>query len=287
MSLVLTWGQVRLSESHASVVSMRPRSKDTEVIDGVELPSFRGEHVNGIEPTLEARERIQVDLSILTSIPPRRLTMPEHSSMEALQIFIIPSTGILGTCAVTKIEKPTRPFERAFWMLWILWNRRVSQGKELSELLSFSLLMKDSCYLMRRPTRFKSTGVGTTSVPICSGLVTEPGSLTVHMSSIFEELRTRWVSKSDRCSRLSSSNFLKPWSPESRRADHLITRMGADKVADGLPVLIEAVERAGRQVVWSCDPMHGNTESTSSGSRPETSITSPASSKKHSACTTK
>ena len=45
----------------------------------------------------------------------------------------------------------------------------------------------------------------------------------------------------------------------------LITRMGADKVADGLPVLIEAVERAGRQVVWSCDPMHGNTESTSSG----------------------
>ena len=61
---------------------------------GLSFPSFRGEHVNGIEPTLAAREPIQVDLSILTSIPPRRLTMPEHSS-GGLQIFIIPSTGIL------------------------------------------------------------------------------------------------------------------------------------------------------------------------------------------------
>jgi 3-deoxy-7-phosphoheptulonate synthase len=45
----------------------------------------------------------------------------------------------------------------------------------------------------------------------------------------------------------------------------LIHRFGHDKIADGLPPLIEAVRRAGRTVVWVCDPMHGNTETTASG----------------------
>jgi 3-deoxy-7-phosphoheptulonate synthase len=39
----------------------------------------------------------------------------------------------------------------------------------------------------------------------------------------------------------------------------LITRMGADGIEKGLPPLIRAVEREGKKVVWSCDPMHGNT----------------------------
>ena len=39
----------------------------------------------------------------------------------------------------------------------------------------------------------------------------------------------------------------------------LIGRFGSDKVGDHLPALIRAVEKEGRSVVWSCDPMHGNT----------------------------
>jgi 3-deoxy-7-phosphoheptulonate synthase len=45
----------------------------------------------------------------------------------------------------------------------------------------------------------------------------------------------------------------------------LICRFGADKVSDQLPGLIRAVKREGRTVVWSCDPMHGNTIKASSG----------------------
>jgi 3-deoxy-7-phosphoheptulonate synthase len=45
----------------------------------------------------------------------------------------------------------------------------------------------------------------------------------------------------------------------------LISRFGSDKVAKHLPALIRAVEREGRTVVWSCDPMHGNTISAPSG----------------------
>ena len=45
----------------------------------------------------------------------------------------------------------------------------------------------------------------------------------------------------------------------------LICRMGADKVLDLLPPMIRAVEREGRTVVWSCDPMHGNTVTSATG----------------------
>ncbi|MDD3450335.1 MAG: 3-deoxy-7-phosphoheptulonate synthase class II [Gammaproteobacteria bacterium] len=45
----------------------------------------------------------------------------------------------------------------------------------------------------------------------------------------------------------------------------LIHRYGAGKIADGLPGLIEAVRATGRRVLWMCDPMHGNTETTSNG----------------------
>jgi 3-deoxy-7-phosphoheptulonate synthase len=45
----------------------------------------------------------------------------------------------------------------------------------------------------------------------------------------------------------------------------LINRFGSDKVADHLPGLIRAVKREGRLVVWSCDPMHGNTITSTSG----------------------
>jgi 3-deoxy-7-phosphoheptulonate synthase len=45
----------------------------------------------------------------------------------------------------------------------------------------------------------------------------------------------------------------------------LICRFGADKVAEHMPALVRAVEREGRDVLWSCDPMHGNTITAASG----------------------
>jgi 3-deoxy-7-phosphoheptulonate synthase len=45
----------------------------------------------------------------------------------------------------------------------------------------------------------------------------------------------------------------------------LVTRMGASRVGDVLPGLVEVVKRAGRTVLWVCDPMHGNTQAAPSG----------------------
>ena len=47
----------------------------------------------------------------------------------------------------------------------------------------------------------------------------------------------------------------------------LITRFGADKIAEGLPPILEAVKAAGHSVVWSCDPMHGNTYTSDTGQK--------------------
>ncbi len=47
----------------------------------------------------------------------------------------------------------------------------------------------------------------------------------------------------------------------------LITRMGREKIKDALPPLVEVVQRAGKRVLWVCDPMHGNTISTSDGTK--------------------
>ena len=45
----------------------------------------------------------------------------------------------------------------------------------------------------------------------------------------------------------------------------LVTRLGSDKVRDLLPPIIEKVETTERQVIWQCDPMHGNTQESSAG----------------------
>ena len=45
----------------------------------------------------------------------------------------------------------------------------------------------------------------------------------------------------------------------------VISRMGHDKVERHLPPLVRALQREGRAVVWSCDPMHGNTVKSASG----------------------
>jgi len=47
----------------------------------------------------------------------------------------------------------------------------------------------------------------------------------------------------------------------------LIHRLGAGRIAECLPPLIDALQRAGRTVLWSCDPMHGNTYATSDGTK--------------------
>lgn len=62
---------------------------------------------------------------------------------------------------------------------------------------------------------------------------------------------------------LNLADILNPANEPGRLT--LICRFGADKAGEHLPALIRAIEREGRKVVWSCDPMHGNTVKAASG----------------------
>lgn len=66
----------------------------------------------------------------------------------------------------------------------------------------------------------------------------------------------------------------------------LISRMGHAKVRDLLPPIIAKVQATGHQVIWQCDPMHGNTHEASTGTRPGTSTGSSTRCRASSRCTT-
>ena len=269
MSLVLTWGAripvVRVARIGGQYA--KPRSKDTEVIDGVELPSFRGEHVNGIEPTLEARE----------PDPSRLVDTYFHSSATLNYARALLDGGF------ADLHNPQH---------WDLGYVRSDKNREAYETIRESIL--DALDFV------ESTGVsGQGAFRTVELFASHEGLLLPYEEAHTIQVNGRWYNLGahmlwigDRTRQLDGAHveyfrgienpmgvkvgptmqpselveLLETLEPKNRAGRiTLITRMGADKVADGLPVLIEAVERAGRQVVWSCDPMHGNTESTSSG----------------------
>ena len=269
MSLVLTWGAripvVRVARIGGQYA--KPRSKDTEVIDGVELPSFRGEHVNGIEPTLAARE----------PDPSRLIDTYFHSSATLNYARALLDGGF------ADLHNPQH---------WDLGYVRSDKNREAYETIRESIL--DALDFV------ESTGVsGQGAFRTVELFASHEGLLLPYEEAHTIQVNGRWYNLGahmlwigDRTRQLDGAHveyfrgienpmgvkvgptmqpselveLLETLEPKNRAGRiTLITRMGADKVADGLPVLIEAVERAGRQVVWSCDPMHGNTESTSSG----------------------
>lgn len=269
MSLVLTWGAripvVRVARIGGQYA--KPRSKDTEVIDGVELPSFRGEHVNGIEPTLEARE----------PDPNRLIDTYFHSSATLNYARALLDGGF------ADLHNPQH---------WDLGYVRSDKNREAYETIRESIL--DALDFV------ESTGVsGQGAFRTVELFASHEGLLLPYEEAHTIQINGRWYNLGahmlwigDRTRQLDGAHveyfrgienpmgvkvgptmqpselveLLETLEPKNRAGRiTLITRMGADKVADGLPVLIDAVERAGRQVVWSCDPMHGNTESTSSG----------------------
>ncbi len=95
----------------------------------------------------------------------------------------------------------------------------------------------------------------------CCGSATAPASPTTPISNSCAASRIRSASNAGRRSTpdglLRLIDLLNPANEPGRLT--LICRFGAEKVGEHLPQLIRAVTREGRKVVWSCDPMHGNT----------------------------
>jgi len=247
----------------------KPRSADTETRDGVTLPSYRGDIVNG--PEFEPQSRIP---------DPRRMVKAHARSAMTMNFVRSLIDG-----GFADLHHPE------YWGLgW------VSQSPHAADYQKMVAGIGDA-------VRFMETLAGRRMQSLNRvDFYTSHEALLLH----YEESQTRQVPRADGWFNLST-HF--PWigmrtaaldgahveyfrgirnpvavkvgpsvTPDQllRVIDALnpddepgrlglIHRMGAGQIADKLPALLDAVQREGRRVLWICDAMHGNTESTSNG----------------------
>jgi 3-deoxy-7-phosphoheptulonate synthase len=243
----------------------KPRSAPTEVIDGVELPAYRGDIVNDIDFTREAREP-----------DPRRQLMSYRQSAATLNLLRAFATG-----GYANLENAHR------WMLGFVNDSPQSEryqklADHITETLGFMRaigLDPEHHQELRQTDIYTShealllgyeqamTRVDSTSGDhyATSGHMLWVGDRTrqpdhAHIEfirGIKNPIGLKCGPSTTPDGLLQLIDILNPANEPGRLT--LISRFGADKVGDHLPALIRAVRREGRQVVWSCDPMHGNT----------------------------
>jgi len=258
----------------------KPRSSPTETINGVEYPIYRGDIVNDSEATMEGR------------LPdPERQIMAYRQSAATLNLLRAFAQG--GYANLEHVHQ---------WTLGFLKDSPASeQYSEMSNRISEALSFMRACGITSETApQLRSTDFFTSHEALLLGYeqaLTRVDSTSGdyyatsgHMLWIGDRTRqpdhahvefARGVKnpiglkcgpslKPDELIKLI--DLLNPENEPGRLT--LIARFGADKVEKHLPDLIRAVKREGRVVVWSCDPMHGNTVKSTSGykTRPFDSI---------------
>jgi len=249
----------------------KPRSADTEIIGDRELPSFRGHIVNDPAPTAAAR------------IPdPERLVSAYHQSASTLNLLRAFTKG--GFAALDRVHAWNQEFVASSAE-----GRRYDQlASEIDRALRFmGAIGMDT----ESDANLREVDVWTSHEALLLGYeeaLTRRDSTTgnwydcsAHMLWIGERTRDldgahieflRGVSNPIGCKVgpsmtgedvLSLCDALNPAMVPGRLT--LITRMGADRIEDGLRPLLRAVRESGHPVVWACDPMHGNTFTADNG----------------------
>jgi len=249
----------------------KPRSSDNETIDGVTLPSYRGDIINSVEFTEAAR------------VPdPQRMIEAYNQSTATLNLLRAFATG--GMADLHQVHKWTLDFAHQ--------NELSSKYEELAENISQSLEFMDACGVNSSTFRtLRETDFYTSHEALLlpyEEAFTRQDSLTgdwfdvsAHMLWIGDRTRQLDGAHVEFLSGVNNPIGLKcgpsmdtedlirlvdKLNPENEAGRlNLIVRMGADKVAEGMPKLVQAIEREGRSVVWSCDPMHGNVYKSSNG----------------------
>jgi len=258
----------------------KPRSSDNETINGVTLPSYRGDIINGVEFTEAAR------------VPdPQRMVQAYNQSAATLNLLRAFASG--GLADLHQVHA---------WNLGFVGQNKLTQKyEELSRQIDNSLRFMAACgitsdtYRTLRETDFY-TSHEALLLPYEEAF-TRQDSLTGEWYDVSSHMlwigdRTRQLDGAhvefmrgiqnpigikagpsmDPEDLIKLCDILNPKNEAGRL--NIIVRMGADKVGDGMPKLIQAIEREGKKVLWSCDPMHGNTITSGGGykTRPVDSI---------------
>lgn len=245
----------------------KPRSSDTETRDGVTLPAYRGDIVNGYEFTPESRranpermvEGYHTAASTLNLI--RAFTQGGFADLREVHNW---NKGFTANPANARYEQLAREIDRAI-------NFMTACGADFEALKRTEFFVSHEALLMdyERPmTRIDSR----------TGL---PYDTSAHFVWIGERTRELDGAHVDFLSRVRNPIGVKlgpTTTPQTvmeliekldpnREPGRLtfITRMGAGKIRDALPALLEAVKSSDANPLWITDPMHGNGLTTPNG----------------------
>ena len=286
MALILTFGGNSQVVKVGRVAGQfaKPRSSPTEKQGGKELPSYRGDIVNGPEFTAQARipdPRRQLEAyrqSAATLNFLRALLDGGYASLENAHRWELKFMGgtpvetrydalaneikrtveinaLLGMTAEKNLEMRTTSFYTSHEALLLPYEQALTRKDEA---MGSGEYVATSGHFLWIGDRTRQ--VDGAHVEFCRGIV-NPIGMKCGPSLEADEL-------------LRLIDILNPKNEAGRLT--LICRFGADKVEKHLPKLIRAVQKAGRTVVWECDPMHGNTVTAGTGykTRPFESIVS-------------
>lgn len=247
----------------------KPRSADMETRDGVTLPSYRGDLVNAPEFTPEAR------------IPdPQRLLRGHASSAMTINFIRALVDG-----GFADFHHPE------YWNLsWVEHSPQAAEFQRIAESIGDSVrfieimtgrkpgnLRRVDFYTSHEALHLPYEQALTRRVPRQWGWFNLSthfpwiGMRTAELEGAHVEMfrgirNPMGIKVGPGMSADWLKGLLRTLNPDNEAGRIvLIHRMGADQVADKLPPLIEAVKATGSPVLWVCDPMHGNTETTSNG----------------------
>ncbi|GAA2737582.1 class II 3-deoxy-7-phosphoheptulonate synthase [Actinocorallia aurantiaca] len=246
----------------------KPRSKPTETRDGVTLPAYRGDMVNDVEFTPEARRN-----------DPRRLLRAYYSAATTLNLTRAFTKGgyadlrqvhawnqdfVAGSPAGQRYELVAGEIDRALTFM----RACGADPEEFSEVDFYSsheaLVLDYERALTRIDTR---TGlpydVSAHFLWIGERTRQLDGAHVEFLRHIRNPIGVKLGPTTTADDALALIERLNPEGEPGRLT--FITRMGAGKVRDALPPLVEKVNGSGAPVVWLCDPMHGNTFEAESG----------------------
>jgi 3-deoxy-7-phosphoheptulonate synthase len=267
MSVVLTFAgsQPVVKVGRIAGQFAKPRSSDFETKDGMTLPSYRGDIINGIE--FEEKARLP---------DPARQEMAYRQSAATLNLLRAFAQG--GYASLENVHK---------WMLGFVSDspqaeRYEALANRITETMDFMRavgITSETHYALRETDFYTSHEAlllgyeeALTRVDSTSG---DWYATSGHMIWIGDRTRQPDHAHIEYCRGIKNPlglkcgpsltpdglmNLIDLLNPENEPGRlTLIARFGAEKVGDHLPALVRAVEKEGRKVVWSCDPMHGNT----------------------------
>ncbi len=249
----------------------KPRSADTETVDGVELPSYRGDIINAIDFTADARtpdpQRLldaynqsaatqnllrafaQGGLASLKQVHKWNLSFVEKSPLgakyQALADQIDQTLAFMKSCGISAANTP--------------------QIRETTLYTSHEALLLNYEQALTREDSIKGGWFDCSAHMLWIGDRTRQldGAHVEFLRGVRNPIGVKVGPTMDADELIRLIDILNPNNQPGRL--NLISRMGADKVGEHLSPLVRRVQAEGRQVLWSCDPMHGNTIKASSG----------------------